>query len=49
VANDPFERAEDVHLHLGEHASIVESAAHVVEFVNLGNAVLLITILSSNQ
>jgi hypothetical protein len=34
---------------LCEHAGVIESAAHVVKFVNLGNAVLLVTILGSDE
>jgi hypothetical protein len=49
VTNGPLEGVEDVHLHLGEHAGIVQAAAHVVEFVDLRNTVLLVTILRSDQ
>jgi hypothetical protein len=41
--------AAGVHLYLGEHASVVQTAASVVELIELGNSVLLVTVLSSNQ
>lgn len=49
VTDGPFQRVEDVHFHLGEHAGIVKSAAHVVELVNLGNAVFLVTVLGRDK
>lgn len=49
VADVPLQRVEDVHLHLGEHASVVQTTAHVVELVDLGDPVLLVTILGSDQ
>lgn len=49
VADRPLESVEDVHLHLGEHAGIVQAAAHVVELVDLGDAVLFVTILGGDQ
>lgn len=49
VANVPLEGIEDVHLHLGEHAGIVQTTAHIVQLVDLGNTVLLVAVLGSNQ
>lgn len=49
VANGPLEGVEDVHLHLGEHAGIVETATHVVELVDLGNTVLLVAVLGGDE
>lgn len=49
VTNGPIESVENMHLHLGEHASIIKSTAHVVELVDLGNTVLLVAILGSDQ
>lgn len=49
VANGPFQGVEDVHLHLGEHAGIVQAAAHVVEFVNLRHTVLLVAVLGRDE
>ena len=49
MANVPFERVEDVHLHLREHAGVVQATAHVVELVDLRHAVLLVTVLGGNE
>lgn len=49
MAYVPLESVEDVHLHLGEHARIVQTTAHVIQLVNLRNTVLLVSILGSNQ
>lgn len=49
VADGPVESVENVHLHLGEHSGVVESAAHVVKFVNLRDSILLVTILGSDE
>lgn len=49
VTDVPLESVENVHLHLCEHACIVEAAAHIVQFVDLRNTVFLVTILGSNE
>lgn len=49
VADVPLEGVEDVHLHLGEHACVVQTTAHIVELVDLGDTVLLVAVLGSNQ
>lgn len=49
VSDLPVEGVENVHLHLREHAGIVEAAAHVVELVDLRHPVLLVSVLGGNQ
>lgn len=49
VANVPVQGVEDVHLHLGKHARIVESATHVVKLVDLRYSVLLVAVLGGNE
>lgn len=49
VTDVPLEGVEHVHLHLSEHARVVETAAHVVQFVDLGDPVLLVTVLGGNE
>lgn len=49
MANSPLECIEDVHLHLGEHTRVIETTAHVVEFVDLGNTILLVTVLGGDE
>lgn len=49
MTNGPLKGVENVHLHLSEHAGVVESAAHVVQFVDLRNTVLLVAILGSDE
>jgi len=49
VAYCPLERVKNMHLHLSKHAGIVEPAAHVVQLMDLWNAVFLIAILGSDQ
>ena len=49
VADNPLQGVEHVHLHLSEHSSIVKTAAHVVELVNLRYSILLVSILGGDE
>lgn len=49
VSNVPVQSVENVHFHLREHAGIVKSAAHVVELIDLGDSILLVSILGGDQ
>lgn len=49
VSDSPLKSVENVHLHLSEHSRVVQSTAHVVQFVDLGHAILLVTVLGSNK
>lgn len=49
VADIPLKGVENVHLHLGEHACVVETTAHVVQLIDLGHPVLLVPVLGSDQ
>lgn len=45
----PVEGVEDMHLHLSEHAGVVEATAHVAKLVYLRHPVLLVPVLGGNQ
>lgn len=49
VSDGPLERVKHVHLHLREHARVVEAAAHAVELLDLWHAVLLVAVLGGDE
>ena len=49
AADGPVDRVEHVHLHLREHACVVQPAAHVVELADLRHPLLLVAVLGGDE